>query len=76
MSSSVLKAAANQDSLLPRFGHSIVDLDPKAEAKLRWKIDLYVLPTVAILYLFCFIDRANIGPSLSLSLSPQRNTLT
>jgi fucose permease len=25
------------------------------------KIDLYVVPTVAMLYLFCFIDRANIG---------------
>lgn len=25
------------------------------------KIDLYIIPTVALLYLFCFIDRANIG---------------
>lgn len=25
------------------------------------KIDLYIVPTVALLYLFCFIDRANIG---------------
>lgn len=28
---------------------------------MRWKIDLYIIPTVALLYLFCFIDRANIG---------------
>lgn len=35
--------------------------DPAAEAKLRMKIDLYIVPTVALLYLFCFIDRANIG---------------
>ena len=28
---------------------------------MRWKIDLYIVPTVALLYLFCFIDRANIG---------------
>lgn len=35
--------------------------DSKAEARLRRKIDLYIVPTVAILYLFCFIDRANIG---------------
>ena len=35
--------------------------DAKAEAKLRRKIDLMVVPTVSILYLFCFIDRANIG---------------
>jgi MFS family permease len=35
--------------------------DPKAESRLRLKIDLCIVPTVAILYLFCFIDRANIG---------------
>lgn len=44
-----------------RYGHSLVQFDPKAEAKLRLKIDMMVVPTVAILYLFCFIDRANIG---------------
>ena len=31
--------------------------DKAAEAKLRRKIDLYIVPTVALLYLFCFIDR-------------------
>ncbi|KAJ0158722.1 putative transporter [Colletotrichum tanaceti] len=35
--------------------------DPVLERKLRLKIDLMVVPTVALLYLFCFIDRANIG---------------
>ena len=35
--------------------------ESKAEARLRLKIDFYVLPTVSILYLFCFIDRANVG---------------
>ncbi|ROW07760.1 hypothetical protein VMCG_03432 [Cytospora schulzeri] len=44
-----------------KYGHSLVQLDPKAEAKLRLKIDLMIIPTVALLYLFCFIDRANIG---------------
>lgn len=43
------------------YGNSLAKFDPKAEAKLRWKIDLYIVPTVALLYLFCFIDRANIG---------------
>lgn len=33
----------------------------RAERKLRTKIDLYIVPTVALLYLMCFIDRANIG---------------
>ncbi|KAL0933880.1 major facilitator superfamily transporter [Colletotrichum truncatum] len=35
--------------------------DPVAERRLRLKIDLMIVPTVALLYLFCFIDRANIG---------------
>ena len=35
--------------------------DPAAERKLRLKIDLMIVPTVALLYLFCFIHRANIG---------------
>ncbi|QPC80118.1 hypothetical protein HYE68_010870 [Fusarium pseudograminearum] len=36
-------------------------IDPKQEAKLRRKIDFMIVPTVCLLYLFCFIDRANIG---------------
>jgi hypothetical protein len=44
-----------------RYGHALVQFDRKAEARLRLKIDLCVIPTVALLYLFCFIDRANIG---------------
>lgn len=43
-------------SCSPNQGRPLVTFDPKAEAKLRMKIDLYVVPTVAILYLFCFID--------------------
>ena len=43
------------------FGEPLIHFDPKAESRLRWKIDLCIVPTVALLYLFCFIDRANIG---------------
>ncbi|KAI1178308.1 MFS transporter [Nemania sp. FL0916] len=42
-------------------GQSLVQLDAQAEKKLLRKLDLMVVPTVSILYLFCFIDRANIG---------------
>ncbi|SPO06608.1 related to nicotinamide mononucleotide permease [Cephalotrichum gorgonifer] len=35
--------------------------DKAAETRLRRKIDFMIIPTVALLYLFCFIDRANIG---------------
>ncbi|KAI4916195.1 hypothetical protein J4E85_010283 [Alternaria conjuncta] len=43
------------------YGHALMQFDKKAESRLRLKIDLYIIPTVALLYLFCFIDRANIG---------------
>lgn len=46
---------------LTRYGHALVTFDKKAESRLRLKIDLMIVPTVALLYLFCFIDRANIG---------------
>ncbi|KAI9640997.1 hypothetical protein NHQ30_010424 [Ciborinia camelliae] len=44
-----------------RRGQSLVTFDSIAERKLRLKIDLMIVPIVALLYLFCFIDRANIG---------------
>ncbi|KAK4654497.1 hypothetical protein QC762_403310 [Podospora pseudocomata] len=44
-----------------RYGNALIHIDPEAERRLRWKLDLMIVPTVALLYLFCFIDRANIG---------------
>jgi hypothetical protein len=41
----------------------VPSFDKAAEVRLRWKIDLYVIPTVALLYALCFIDRVNIGMS-------------
>ncbi|KAM7215226.1 MFS transporter-11 [Rhypophila decipiens] len=54
-------AAERGHAATDQYGHALVHFDPKVEAKLRRKIDLYIVPTVALLYLFCFIDRANIG---------------
>ncbi|EOD43446.1 putative mfs transporter protein [Neofusicoccum parvum UCRNP2] len=54
-------AAERGHAATDRYGNALVHFDPKAESRLRWKIDLYIVPTVALLYLFCFIDRANIG---------------
>jgi hypothetical protein len=45
-----------------RDGAAIDDSARKAERKLRAKIDFFVVPTVTLLYLMCFIDRTNIGP--------------
>lgn len=47
--------------VLTRLGRSVIEFDKAAEAKLRLKIDLYIVPTAFLLYLFCFIDRTNIG---------------
>jgi sugar phosphate permease len=46
---------------MSRYGQSLVHFDPVEERRLVYKIDFYIIPTVALLYLFCFIDRANIG---------------
>jgi hypothetical protein len=61
-------------TLLCRYGHSLIQFDPEAERRLRRKIDLFIMPTVAILYLFCFIDRANIG--MQTPQTPQSTRLT
>ncbi|EJD45751.1 MFS general substrate transporter [Auricularia subglabra TFB-10046 SS5] len=54
-------AAAPGTAATDRYGNVLVQFDAAAEARLRLKIDFYIVPTVALLYLFCFIDRANIG---------------
>ncbi|KAB5582932.1 major facilitator superfamily domain-containing protein [Coniochaeta sp. 2T2.1] len=54
-------AAERGQAATDKYGHSLVQIDPKAERKLRLKIDFMIVPTVSLLYLFCFIDRANIG---------------
>ncbi|KAJ8117585.1 hypothetical protein OPT61_g1248 [Boeremia exigua] len=38
-----------------------VSMSQKDTSRLLLKMDLCLMPTVALLYLFCFIDRANIG---------------
>ncbi|KAK0708539.1 major facilitator superfamily domain-containing protein [Lasiosphaeris hirsuta] len=43
------------------YVNALIHIDPILETKLRVNIDLMIIPTVALLYLFCFIDRANIG---------------
>ncbi|CAI4213270.1 unnamed protein product, partial [Parascedosporium putredinis] len=54
-------AAERGQAATDKYGQSLVTLDRAAERRLRLKIDLYIIPTVSLLYLFCFIDRANIG---------------
>ncbi|KAF9167630.1 hypothetical protein DFQ26_003786 [Actinomortierella ambigua] len=41
--------------------NSSTEIDPEKVRKLRWKIDLHLLPLLALLYLMSFLDRVNIG---------------
>lgn len=38
-----------------------VDIDPQAERTLLWKLDLRILPVLAIMYLFNSLDKSNLG---------------
>ncbi|KAF3935802.1 hypothetical protein ABW19_dt0203990 [Dactylella cylindrospora] len=38
-----------------------IDIDPEEEKRLVRKIDLYILPTMWIMYLLSYMDRTNIG---------------
>ncbi|KAJ5757488.1 uncharacterized protein N7511_006182 [Penicillium nucicola] len=40
---------------------NLICVDAEAEKKLVWKIDLYLMPSVFVLYLFSYVDRSNIG---------------
>lgn len=58
-------AVARGQPATDHLGNALVEIDRNAVTKLRRKIDLAILPTVFFLYLFCFIDRANIGAKYS-----------
>ncbi|KAK4579870.1 hypothetical protein LTR86_000071 [Recurvomyces mirabilis] len=60
----VHEAADRGHAATDRYGNALVHFDPAAERKLRWKIDLCIIPTVSLVYLFAFIDRANIAQRL------------
>ncbi|KAL4865116.1 hypothetical protein BDV12DRAFT_155906 [Aspergillus spectabilis] len=53
--------ASDGQAATDQYGRALFEFDKKAESRLRLKMDFMLLPTVALLYLFCFIDRANIG---------------
>ncbi|KAL6870369.1 major facilitator superfamily domain-containing protein [Trichoderma novae-zelandiae] len=57
----VHQAAEKGQAATDQYGEALVAYDAVAERKLRLKIDLFIVPTVSLLYLFCFIDRSNIG---------------
>lgn len=48
-------------------------LDARAVRKLRWKIDLVILPTLAIMYTFNSLDRSNLGNAATAGLRHDTN---
>lgn len=42
-----------------------VGLDPAKEKKLLMKLDMAFVPIIMLTYLSCFLDRSNIGMSMS-----------
>ncbi|KAK6197791.1 hypothetical protein LQW54_010563 [Pestalotiopsis sp. IQ-011] len=54
-------AAERRNVATDKYGHSLTSFDAAVESRLRKKIDWAILPVVAVMYLFCFIDRANLG---------------
>lgn len=45
--------------------HNELYIDPVKEARLLAKLDLFLTPVIMLVYLCCFLDRSNIGASLS-----------
>lgn len=54
-------AEGNVDpSLKPDLGN-VYEVDAKLQERVVRKLDLFITPVLFIVYLSCFIDRANIG---------------
>ncbi|KAM5344928.1 hypothetical protein ACJ41O_010790 [Fusarium nematophilum] len=59
--SALQNAAERGQEATDKSGQSLAKYDPATERKLRLKIDLCIMPIVSLIFMFCFIDRANIG---------------
>ncbi len=55
------KADVAHNELAEKIDGSLENIDPVAEKKLLWKVDLHVVPPLLILFLLAFLDRVNIG---------------
>jgi hypothetical protein len=50
-----------QQTVIANDGEIVTTIDPKAERALVWKLDLRVLPVLAVMYLFNSLDKSNLG---------------
>ncbi|KAF3050777.1 hypothetical protein E8E11_010359 [Didymella keratinophila] len=61
MTANATRPSPISTSTLSHSPHSSSLSTPDAERRLRWKINLYIVPAVAVLYALCTIDHINIG---------------
>ncbi|KAK4546289.1 hypothetical protein LTR36_001966 [Oleoguttula mirabilis] len=54
-------AWSHKNSLEANDAVDDISIDPKEEAKLLAKLDLFFVPIIMLVYLSCFLDRSNIG---------------
>lgn len=57
----IVRAAEKGHVATDERGHALVQLDAAQEARLRRKLDWYVVPPISLVYFWCFIDRASLG---------------
>jgi len=61
MSDVAMKDMEKGDQEAPKLMGESLELDPEVEKKLVWKLDVRIIPWVALCYFICFLDRVNIG---------------
>jgi hypothetical protein len=47
----------------PTFSNESLIIDPAAEAELKRKMDVRIVPSACLIYLLCYLDRSNIVSS-------------
>jgi hypothetical protein len=62
-----------EQTVLATDGEVLTTIDPKAERALVWKLDLRVLPVLAVMYLFNSLDKSNLGNAKTAGLEKDLN---
>lgn len=53
------KVGADDQSLAMRSAEACANYTPEQESRIKKKIDMYLLPILAIMYLVSYLDRSN-----------------
>ncbi|KAL4876349.1 major facilitator superfamily domain-containing protein [Aspergillus karnatakaensis] len=66
-------ADSKQDDVQLAVSEELLSYTTEQEGKIRRKIDLYLLPVLAILYLMSYLDRSNMGNAAIIGLKEDLN---